>query len=103
MLNVTNEHMYNSPSGAIVVNSTNILKISSALNCYGDQWKSFSSVLPWTIDLHGGNACNENAYDGPYDNTWVNYAGQHLNVPDDERCTWMNKVGFRCVVGREDE
>ncbi|KAK3495402.1 uncharacterized protein B0T23DRAFT_404121 [Neurospora hispaniola] len=95
MLNVTNDLLYTS-----VVNATNILEIKSALNCYGDQWKSFYSVLPWTIDMHGGNACNENAYNGPYDNTWINYAGQHLNVPDDGRCRWMNRVGFRCVVGR---
>ncbi|KAK3334513.1 hypothetical protein B0H65DRAFT_565764 [Neurospora tetraspora] len=100
MLNVTNEFIYTSPTNPFV-NATNILEIKSALNCNGDQWKSVPSVLPWTIDLHGGNACNENAYNGPYDNTWINYSGQHLNVPADGRCRWMKRVGFRCVVDRE--
>lgn len=100
MLNVTNKYMYLTPT-IVLVNTTDILVIKSALKCSGDQWKSFASVLPWTIDTHGGNACNENAYNGPYDNTWVNYAGKHLNVPDDERCKWDKKLGFRCVVGRE--
>ncbi|KAK3949568.1 hypothetical protein QBC32DRAFT_219448 [Pseudoneurospora amorphoporcata] len=115
MLNVTNAYMYNttppSPTTTVVpfhlvVNNnmplgTNILEIKSALNCAGDQWKSFASVLPWTIDIHGGNACNENAYNGPYDNTWVNYAGEHVNVPDDGRCRWDKGVGFRCVLRRD--
>ncbi|KAK1782671.1 hypothetical protein QBC45DRAFT_471196 [Copromyces sp. CBS 386.78] len=96
MLNVTNAYMYTP-----FVNSTNILEIKSALNCAGDQWKSFASVLPWTIDTHGGNACNENAYNGPYDNTWVNYAGEHVNVPEDGRCRWDGGVGFRCVLRRD--
>ncbi|KAA8630057.1 hypothetical protein SMACR_04552 [Sordaria macrospora] len=100
MLNVTNKYMYLTPT-IVLVNTTDILVIKSALKCSGDQWKSFASVLPWTIDTHGGNACNENAYNGPYDNTWVNYAGKHLNVPDDERCKWDKRLGFRCVVGRE--
>lgn len=100
MLNVTNHYMYITETIPFV-NASSILEINSALNCNGDQWKSFPSVLPWTIDTHGGNACNENAYNGPYDNTWVNYAGKHVNVPADERCKWDNRWGFRCVIGRE--
>ncbi|KAK3399497.1 hypothetical protein B0T20DRAFT_497839 [Sordaria brevicollis] len=101
MLNITNLFLYN----PILLNLNHttfplpILEIKSALNCHGDQWKSVSSVLPWTIDFHGGNACNENAYNGPYDNTWINYAGTHVDVPTDKRCRWMDFVGFRCTKG----
>lgn len=99
MLNVTNLFIYN-PILSTNTTALPVREIKSALNCNGNQWKSISSVLPWTIDFHGGNACNENAYNGPYDNTWINYAGEHVDVPTDKRCKWMDFVGFRCVLDR---
>ncbi|KAK8120873.1 hypothetical protein PG999_004993 [Apiospora kogelbergensis] len=74
--------------------------VSDELNCDGDQWKSYDSALPYTVDIHGGNACLTTLSSDAWDNTWINYAGMHVDVPSDIRCgdVWTLSNSRRCII-----
>jgi hypothetical protein len=61
-----------------------------------DTWTSLDSWLPWTLDVHpGAGICSTYGWD----NTWVKYSNQFLNIPTDTRCGIYSDGGFaRCIV-----
>ncbi|KAM5345159.1 hypothetical protein ACJ41O_011021 [Fusarium nematophilum] len=64
-----------------------------------DNWTSFTSQLAFTVDIHGGNACHT-TLGGHFDNTWIKYASQYLDVPSDTRCGNVGTLdkSRRCIV-----
>lgn len=62
------------------------------------EWTSFTSPLPWTVEIHGGNACKY--LPARYDNAWIRYAGEHVDLPSDPRCGKGGSLGWerRCVI-----
>ena len=95
----------------ITIQAHDMDRAGGSLNCpsgggYGG-WTSFTSSLPYTVDIHGGNACTH-AFDsdncillsGAWDDVWINYANQHLNIPTDARCgpIWVNGESRRCII-----
>ncbi|EXL64900.1 hypothetical protein FOPG_18856 [Fusarium oxysporum f. sp. conglutinans race 2 54008] len=66
----------------------------------GDKWKSFTSPLPLTVDIHAGNACINDDYSGNYDNTWIKYAKEYLDAPSDTRCGAVGDYNAfrRCII-----
>ncbi|KAJ3540590.1 hypothetical protein NM208_g4990 [Fusarium decemcellulare] len=76
-------------------------KTEGNLNCGngGDIWTTFTSPLPWTVDVHSGNAC-KTTISGHWDNTWVKYSAEFLNLPSDTRCGDVGKLNKsrRCLV-----
>ncbi|TLS29611.1 hypothetical protein PpBr36_00877 [Pyricularia pennisetigena] len=79
---------------------------SGRLNCYTQQgeltehlWTTFTNpLLPWSLDIHSGHACSFIIAMGAWDNMWINYSNQHVNVPDDPRCWWIDYYRWRCVL-----
>lgn len=61
-------------------------------------WTSFYSPLKWTVDIRGGEACKP--WPNNYDNTWIRYAGEHLDVPSDTRCGSVGRFNWsrRCII-----
>ncbi|KAF4980011.1 hypothetical protein FZEAL_3873 [Fusarium zealandicum] len=74
-------------------------KTDGGLNCGGDQWTSFTSPLPFTVDIHGGNAC-KTTISSHFDGTWIKYSAQWLDVPSDTRCGDVGTLNKsrRCIV-----
>lgn len=76
-------------------------EISVTLNWEGrgSKWTTFHSPLPWTVEIHGGNACL-NTLGGDYDNTWIKYSSESVNIPTDSGCQPTNVLskGWRCTI-----
>ncbi|KAK4178163.1 hypothetical protein QBC36DRAFT_369415 [Triangularia setosa] len=75
------------------------------LNCsnYGDAWTAVRDTpgLPYTISIHGGNGCiSTDFWWEAWDNLWIKYANQWVDVASDGRCTsvFWNGKGRRCVI-----
>ena len=52
-----------------------------------DHWTEFViSGFPYMIKIHGGHACSTEERDDNWDNVWIEWNGQHVDVPSDERC-----------------
>ncbi|KAK4196033.1 hypothetical protein QBC40DRAFT_310194 [Triangularia verruculosa] len=75
------------------------------LNCsnHGDAWTAVTNTpgLPYIISIHGGNGCISTDFRWEdWDNLWIKYANQWVNVPTDERCSnvFWNGKGRRCVI-----
>ncbi|KAK3387365.1 hypothetical protein B0H63DRAFT_448213 [Podospora didyma] len=72
----------------------------------GDYWNNFTvEGLPHSLDIHPGNLCLRLKYsDHWWDNAWVHYGNQFLNVPTDDRCKgiWPDEhnqdMGQRCLI-----
>ncbi|KAK4187545.1 hypothetical protein QBC35DRAFT_551891 [Podospora australis] len=71
----------------------------------GETWETVNGTselgLPYVVSIHGGNACYSTQFPGEaFDNTWIKYADQWLNVPTDERCKaiYWNGKGRRCFI-----
>ncbi|KAK0737249.1 hypothetical protein B0T21DRAFT_347636 [Apiosordaria backusii] len=80
------------------------------LNCsnHGDAWKAVENTpgLPYIISIHGGNACiTTDFWWEAFDNAWIKYANQWVDVPSDERCksVYWNGKGKRCVIAIKPE
>ncbi|KAF4453012.1 hypothetical protein F53441_4243 [Fusarium austroafricanum] len=70
------------------------------LNC-DKEWTSITSPLPWTIDIHTGNACGSYwAVGYAFDNVWIKYSGEFLNVPSETRCGDVGQGNWsrRCII-----
>ncbi|KAJ4319272.1 hypothetical protein N0V84_006463 [Fusarium piperis] len=74
-------------------------KTEGGLDCGNDNWTSFTSPLPFTVDIHGGNACHA-TISGHFDNTWIKYSAQYLDVPSDTRCGDVGTLNKsrRCII-----
>ncbi|KAL2681123.1 hypothetical protein Neosp_008727 [[Neocosmospora] mangrovei] len=74
-------------------------KTEGRLDCGNDNWTTFTSPLPFTVDIHGGNACHT-TISGHWDNTWIKYAAQYLDVPSDTRCGDVGTLNKsrRCII-----
>lgn len=74
-------------------------KTEGRLDCGNDNWTTFTSPLPYTVDIHGGNACHT-TISGHWDNTWIKYATQYLDVPSDTRCGDVGTLNKsrRCII-----
>ncbi|EEU41293.1 uncharacterized protein NECHADRAFT_106298 [Fusarium vanettenii 77-13-4] len=74
-------------------------KTEGRLDCGNDNWTTFTSPLPYTVDIHGGNACHT-TISGHWDNTWIKYAAQYLDVPSDTRCGDVGTLNKsrRCII-----
>ncbi|KAK4661250.1 uncharacterized protein QC763_703990 [Podospora pseudopauciseta] len=75
------------------------------LNCthMGDVWTTAPNApgLPYVISIHGGNGCiSTDFWWTDWDNLWIKYANQWVDVASDSRCTsvYWNRKGRRCVI-----
>ncbi|KAK4445759.1 hypothetical protein QBC34DRAFT_471567 [Podospora aff. communis PSN243] len=82
----------------------NNFAVGRTVNCnQANVYQSFTSPLPWVLQLHPGNACHFNAQPGSdWNNLWLRYSNQQLNTPTDSRCgpaivggSWDN---MRCII-----
>ncbi|KAK4445747.1 hypothetical protein QBC34DRAFT_428722 [Podospora aff. communis PSN243] len=77
--------------------------VKRSIHCgRANQWQSFTSPLPWVLQIHPGNTCHYNPQGmwSDFDNTWIRYSNQFLNTPTDSRC---GRVGsgnrdMRCII-----
>lgn len=64
---------------------------------WDDHWTSFEHPdLPQTVRIHGGNACIKDPDN--WDNTWIEWADQHVDVPTDKRCFGEEDEYVDCYV-----
>ena len=115
----TNSTAIYSDSWSIVFGDDSILGKKSAVAVYGDGfrverrlncddadgWDSYTDGgLPYSVEVHPGNACKDPSIGGDdYDNVWIEYSNQFIDLPNDTRCSKvynMNK-GRRCIVPLE--
>ncbi|KAM0435844.1 hypothetical protein ACHAPT_002735 [Fusarium lateritium] len=85
--------------GTITIRGEN-WKTEGGLDCGSDDnWTTFTSPLPFTVDIHGGNACHT-TISGHFDNTWIKYSSQYLDVPSDTRCGDVGTLNKsrRCII-----
>ncbi|KAK3949569.1 hypothetical protein QBC32DRAFT_316716 [Pseudoneurospora amorphoporcata] len=54
---------------------------------WDDHWTDFEHAdLPSKVSIHGGHACTTEGRDNNWDNVWIEWSSQHLDVPSDKRC-----------------
>ncbi|KAK1782670.1 hypothetical protein QBC45DRAFT_389478 [Copromyces sp. CBS 386.78] len=65
---------------------------------WDDHWTDFEHAdLPSKVRIHGGHACATGGRDDNWDNVWIEWSGQHLDVPSDERCGTLGEDGGQFV------
>ncbi|KAK3390115.1 hypothetical protein B0H63DRAFT_507527 [Podospora didyma] len=90
---------------SIVFGDGNIAGHTNVLTIKGSNFEQgFNSPLPYVISIHPGNACRTGVFPigEYYDNAWINYANQHLDLPSDSRCgpVHQQKKGRRCIIAQ---
>lgn len=54
---------------------------------WDDHWTDFEHAdMPAKVRIHGGHACTTGGRDDNWDNVWIEWNDQHVDVPSDKRC-----------------